>query len=54
MVSTPDELQGATHVIVPGVGHFSQAMQQLRAHNLVDPIINRYNYVLLSLLLFFL
>lgn len=43
MISTPEELEGATHVIVPGVGHFSQAIQHLRAHKLADPVVNRVN-----------
>lgn len=41
VVSTGEEIAAATHVVVPGVGHFSQAMQHLRAHNLVSPIVER-------------
>jgi glutamine amidotransferase len=35
---TPAELEGATRLILPGVGAFGAGMQQLRAQNLVRPI----------------
>eukprot|EP01111_Echinosteliopsis_oligospora_P009078 TRINITY_DN2598_c0_g1_i1.p1 TRINITY_DN2598_c0_g1~~TRINITY_DN2598_c0_g1_i1.p1 ORF type:complete len:549 (-),score=122.42 TRINITY_DN2598_c0_g1_i1:1637-3283(-) len=36
-----EEVLTAKHVIVPGVGHFSQAMHHIREHNLEGPILER-------------
>ncbi len=41
VIETGEDIGTATHVIIPGVGHFSQAMQQLRENNLVAPIKER-------------
>ena len=38
VVRTPDELQGASRIILPGVGAFGAGMDQLRAQSLVRPI----------------
>jgi glutamine amidotransferase len=38
LVSSPDQLEGATHVVMPGVGSFGDCMTELAARNLVDPL----------------
>lgn len=38
LVKTPDELQGAKQLILPGVGAFGAGMQQLHKQNLVKPL----------------
>ena len=38
IVSSPDQLEGATHVVMPGVGSFGDCMTELAARNLVDPL----------------
>lgn len=38
VVRTPHELQGASRIILPGVGAFGAGMDQLRAQSLVQPI----------------
>lgn len=37
-VSSPDDLEQVTHLILPGVGAFSAAMTRLNAAGLIDPI----------------
>lgn len=37
-VSGPDQLDGATHLILPGVGSFGDCMEQLRFRGLLEPI----------------
>ena len=37
-VSGSDQLDGATHLILPGVGSFGDCMEQLRARGLLEPI----------------
>lgn len=37
-VRGPDDLQGLTHLVLPGVGAYSAAMQRLNDAGLVDPI----------------
>jgi len=38
LVSSPDQLEGATHVVMPGVGSFGDCMTELTARNLVEPL----------------
>jgi len=38
LVQSPDELEGASKIILPGVGAFGAGMQQLHKQNLVQPI----------------
>jgi len=38
IVSSPDQLEGATHVVMPGVGSFGDCMTELAARNLVEPL----------------
>jgi glutamine amidotransferase len=38
LVRTPDELEGAHKIILPGVGAFGAGMQQLHAQGLVEPL----------------
>jgi glutamine amidotransferase len=38
LVSGPDQLDGATHLILPGVGSFGDCMEQLRSRGLLEPI----------------
>lgn len=38
VVSSPDGLENATHLVLPGVGSFGDCMEQLAARGLVDPI----------------
>lgn len=38
LVSTADELAGATHVILPGVGAYRAGMASLERHGLIEPI----------------
>jgi glutamine amidotransferase len=38
LVSSPDQLEGATHVVMPGVGSFGDCMTELAARNLVEPL----------------
>ena len=40
IVSTPEQIEKADHVVLPGVGAFCDAIATLRAKNLADPIIN--------------
>jgi imidazole glycerol-phosphate synthase subunit HisH len=37
-VTTPDELDGATKVILPGVGHFDHAMERLDSSGMRQPL----------------
>lgn len=38
LVSSPDGLEGATHLVLPGVGSFGDCMRELEARGLVGPI----------------
>ena len=38
LVSSPDQLEGATHLILPGVGSFGDCMEQLGSRGLLEPI----------------
>jgi glutamine amidotransferase len=38
LVTTPEELKGATQIILPGVGAFGAGMEQLRKQKLINPI----------------
>lgn len=38
--SDPDEISNAEKIIFPGQGHFAQAMKNLEAKNLINPIKN--------------
>ncbi|MFT5777418.1 MAG: glutamine amidotransferase [Crocinitomicaceae bacterium] len=38
VTSNPEEILTADKIILPGVGHFSKAMESLRAHQLVEPL----------------
>ncbi|HEY8962026.1 MAG TPA: imidazole glycerol phosphate synthase subunit HisH [Luteolibacter sp.] len=38
LVSSPDQLEGATHVVMPGVGSFGDCMTELAVRNLVEPL----------------
>lgn len=38
LVSSPDQLKGATHLILPGVGSFGDCMDQLGSRGLIEPI----------------
>ncbi len=38
LIHTPDDLEGATQIILPGVGAFGAGMQQLKQQKLIDPI----------------
>ena len=38
LVQRPEEMEGATKLILPGVGAFGAGMQQLHAQDLVEPI----------------
>jgi imidazole glycerol phosphate synthase glutamine amidotransferase subunit len=38
LVSSPDQLEGATHVVMPGVGSFGDCMTELAARNLIEPL----------------
>src|SRR5689334_17492543 len=38
IVSSPDQLEGATHVVMPGVGSFGDCMTELAARGLVEPL----------------
>lgn len=38
--ASPEEIQNAAKVVLPGVGAFGDGMQELRARGLVDPIRN--------------
>jgi glutamine amidotransferase len=38
LVQQPEQMQGATKLILPGVGAFGAGMQQLHAQGLVEPI----------------
>ena len=38
--SDPDEIAGAEGIILPGVGAFADAMQQLRERGLVEPLLS--------------
>jgi glutamine amidotransferase len=38
LVSSPDQLAGATHVVMPGVGSFGDCMTELAARGLVEPL----------------
>jgi len=40
IVSTPEQIEKADHVVLPGVGAFCDAIATLRSKNLADPIIN--------------
>ena len=40
IVSTPEQIDRADHVVLPGVGAFCDAIATLRAKNLAEPIIN--------------
>ena len=38
LTSDIQEIEAATHLILPGVGHFEKGMAELRQRNLVDPL----------------
>lgn len=38
IVDVPEGLEGASHVVLPGVGSFGDCMQQLSARGLVEPL----------------
>lgn len=38
IASSPEAIQGAERLILPGVGAFGEGMEQLRARGLIDPI----------------
>ncbi|MGA0901033.1 MAG: imidazole glycerol phosphate synthase subunit HisH [Luteolibacter sp.] len=38
LVSSPDQLEGCTHLILPGVGSFGDCMEQLSSRDLIEPI----------------
>ena len=38
LVRTPEDLQGADKIILPGVGAFGAGMQQLAAQNIIEPL----------------
>jgi imidazole glycerol phosphate synthase glutamine amidotransferase subunit len=38
LVSSPAQLEGATHVVMPGVGSFGDCMTELAARNLIEPL----------------
>lgn len=38
LVSSPDELVGATHIVLPGVGHFDRAMHFLNDNNYTETL----------------
>ena len=38
LVSGPDQLEGCTHLILPGVGSFGDCMEQLGSRGLIQPI----------------
>jgi imidazole glycerol-phosphate synthase subunit HisH len=40
IVSTPEEIEKADHVVLPGVGAFCDAIATLRAKGLAEPIVN--------------
>jgi glutamine amidotransferase len=40
IVSTPEQIEGADHVVLPGVGAFCDAIATLREKNLAEPILN--------------
>jgi glutamine amidotransferase len=40
IVSTPEEIEKADHLVLPGVGAFCDAVATLRQKNLAEPIIN--------------
>ncbi len=35
----PEEIEGASHVVLPGVGAFEDCMRNLEAYGLIDPIL---------------
>jgi glutamine amidotransferase len=39
VTSDPDEIARAEKLVIPGVGAFGEAMRNLRAKNLVDPVV---------------
>jgi len=39
VVSHPDEIAGADKLVLPGVGAFGEAMRNLRARDLVEPVV---------------
>jgi glutamine amidotransferase len=39
IISTPEEIDRADHLVLPGVGAFKDAVATLRAKNLVEPIL---------------
>lgn len=41
VVDTPDGVAEATHIILPGVGHFDHGMAELEARRLIDPLYLR-------------
>ena len=43
VVSTPEGIRGADHVVLPGVGAFRDAVATLRAQHLDEPIIEHVN-----------
>lgn len=38
LAATPGELEGATHLVLPGVGSFGNCMEQLTKRDLIEPI----------------
>ena len=39
VVSHPDEIAGADRLVLPGVGAFGEAMRNLRARDLIEPVV---------------
>jgi glutamine amidotransferase len=40
IINSPEEIEGLTHLIIPGVGSFRQAMQNLEDKKFIAPILN--------------
>jgi len=40
IINSPEEIEGLTHLIIPGVGSFRQAMQNLEDKKFITPILN--------------
>ena len=38
LTQAPSELNAASHIILPGVGHFDSGMRNLRSRGLVAPL----------------
>ena len=37
-ISTPEEIETCTHLILPGVGHFASAMEKLERYKMINAI----------------